>query len=198
MSPKRFQLIQLFFEAALPIYGILFWKWNFAFILFYFLLDWLANSVLTGLKIRKRYSFQQDEKNNSKWIVRLMLACAFFAPTFLFAFKLLNHIYLPFNLWSSFEEFFFYEDMGVSQGYVLFPLIAFNAWSQYRMQFSLPQRFKTTTITTLVNSYLLQNLFILGGTLLCFTLSFIVSVPELTYSLLLIGGCVVFRFFKRN
>lgn len=198
MNPKRMQIIQLLLEAGIPILGMLFWKWNLAFILFYYVFDWLASTLLTGAKIKKCIDYLGGGVFRSNWYVFACVAIALILPSILFANYFLHNLSSDFKFLNEFKRFFFYKDMGIEQGYLLLPLVLLNAWTQYRMQFLITQAHTRTNELVIVKKYLLQNGLILVGILLCFGISAVVQLNEWIYISLLLVSTSVFRFFVRT
>lgn len=55
-------------------------------------------------------------------------------------------------------NFFFYKDMGFSQGYILLPLIIVSAYMSYKTEFVLLGKFTQLTVKQLNSEYLRNNL----------------------------------------
>jgi hypothetical protein len=198
MNAKRLQIIQLLLEAGIPIFGMLFWNWNLAFILFYYVFDWLASTLLTGAKIKKCIDYLGGGIFRSNWYLFGFISITLILPSLVFANYFLNNVSNDFSFFKEFERFFFYKDMGIEQGYLLLPLVLLNAWTQYRMQFLITQAHTRTNELAIVKKYLLQNGLILIGILLCFGISAVVQLNEWIYIGILLLSTSTFRFFVRT
>lgn len=198
MSPKRMQLIQLLLEAGIPILGVFLWNWNLAFILFYYIFDWLASSLLTAAKIKKCIDYLGGGVLRSKWYLFAFISVALILPSCIVGNLFLNHTLNDYSFLKEFERFFFYKDMGIEQGYLLIPLVLLNAWTQYRMQFLITQAHTRTNELAIVKKYLLQNGLILIGVLLCYGISTLVQLNEWFYIGFLLVSTSTFRFFVRT
>ena len=138
VNPK---LIQLVGDALIPILGFFLWNWSLYFIILFYFLDLLTKIILQQLKSRKIIDFssktnlefsRSEQLQSLKWGVSSLLLFAF---VIFIVQQSMSFIYPDFNTKKELEHFFMYKEMGIEQGYVLVPLIAFMGYTQYKMEF---------------------------------------------------------------
>jgi hypothetical protein len=152
VNPK---LIQLFGDALIPILGFFLWNWSLYFIILFYFLDLLTKLILQQLKSRKIIDFSSktnlefskgDQLKSLKWGISSLLLFVF---VLFIVQQSMPFIYPDFNTMKELEHFFMYKDMGIEQGYILVPLIAFMGYTQYKMEFLKQGLFAKTTIQEL-------------------------------------------------
>jgi hypothetical protein len=146
MKPQL-RIIQLFLEAAIPILGYLFWDWSVYFILLFYILDMFADYIITHLKSNKILKAQGGEKSDwIKWGIFGLL-------TFALAISMMHLAVYAMSPQIDFTKevlaFWSFKELGLEQGYVLFPLVFFAAFQQYKMEFLMPGRFRTVHLKAL-------------------------------------------------
>lgn len=142
------KVIQLIGDLAIPVLGFYFWNWNIYFILLFFCLDMVGGEIALLLKARKIKEVQGiDQAKYGKtftFISLLVLALnIFFIHIGMFLYE------ENFQLWNEIHAFLSYTEMGIQQGYVLIPLIAMMAYTQYKVEFLLPRKFLTIRLKEL-------------------------------------------------
>lgn len=142
------KVIQLIGDLAIPVLGFYFWNWNIYFILLFFCLDMVGGEIALLLKARKIKEVQGiDQAKYGKtftFISLLVLALnIFFIHIGMFLYE------ENFQLWNEIHAFLSYTEMGIQQGYVLIPLIAMMAYTQYKVEFLLPKKFLTIRLKEL-------------------------------------------------
>lgn len=147
MNTKQ-KVIQLIGDLAIPVLGFYFWNWNIYFILLFFCLDMVGGEIALYLKARKIKEVQGiDQAKYGKtfsFISLLVLALnIFFIHIGMFLYE------ESFQLWNEIHAFLSYTEMGIQQGYVLIPLIAMMAYTQYKVEFLLPRKFLTIRLKEL-------------------------------------------------
>jgi len=102
-------LPRLLSELLLPLLGIIFWHWGFAFILWFVAIDVFTQLAL-GIFLR-----------NDRWDwLKVLVQCMELILVWLLI--SLNSV----QIWASFVAFFMYSDAGIPQGYLLLPLMIFS------------------------------------------------------------------------
>jgi hypothetical protein len=86
-----------------------------------------------------------------------------------------------------------YEEMGIPQGLLLLPLMAFAAYQQYKMNFLLPGRFRTISLNDFWKKHINMYILVFSATTLLLSSTFIVIFPEWVYVSVLIIASAVFR-----
>ena len=117
---KKIEIISaLLGDVALPLIGFLFWDWGFYFVSLFFLFDLLFRTFF----IKRRLRPLGELKNRNTIIFKAFL--------FTFLEVVLIHCivvgaFSHTKIGDSFIYFLTYEEMGISQGVVLLPLLLLN------------------------------------------------------------------------
>lgn len=132
-------------DVALPLIGYVFWKWNFYFILLFFILDQASRVIFLPWRL-KLTSLTSKEKN--QLIFRHLLQ-------FLIEVLLVHSVIFlqnkEINFLNEIQAFLTYEDMGIQQGFLLIPLILASEWMRIKNEL------KTGIIESKQVSLQLQN-----------------------------------------
>lgn len=141
---KKQLYIQLLSNLIIPVLGFWWWNWSLYFILLFYLLDLISSELVQYLKIKKIKSFvQQDPERlvpptKIYGFISLLFVVATIALIHLGMMLYQEGIDLKGELWN----FVTYKEMGIPQGFILLPLIFMMAYSQFKMDFLMTQRFK--------------------------------------------------------
>ena len=157
-------------DVALPLMGYFFWNWDLYFILLFFLLDQLARVVLLRWRMRLT-DLSSSEKRN-----QLLKASFLFLAELIIIHAVIFFQSPSTQFLDEFARFFHYKDLGVEQGYLLFPLVFFGEWMRINNELKLNivgQKQKVLLAKSLKNAFIRISFFalILG------TLSFVL-LPE--------------------
>lgn len=193
MSQRRALLIQTALEAAIPLLGYFFWHWDLSFLLLFYLLDWLLAYGILIAKGRKRLSFSGSKQERSLLVQRgsaglLLIA----AGSMLFGSGIVQ-LHPELHWGERVTSFLLYKDLGIEQGYVLIPLIVINGILQYRQQFLMTGRYRSTTTDELTRPFIFQGMLLLAIGALFLGIASLVSFPEMPAVILLIGGTSAYR-----
>jgi len=176
--------IQLIGDAVIPLAGALFFDWSLYFILIFYCLDLLASEVIIHLKSKKTIEFRGI--NKKEWMQRgvksgilLLVALAIIHVGVFF-------IQPGIDFQKELVDFMAYEEMGIQQGYILVPLIAFSAYQLYRMSFLMPARFRTVTMNEIWNPHLISLVIIIGFSGVSIGISQFIVFPDLAYTLAIV------------
>ena len=93
-------------------------------------------------------------------------------------------------------DFMSYEELGIPQGYILVPLIAFASYQLYRMTFLMPARFRTITMDEIWRPHLISLGIIIGFSVLVIGLSQLVVFHELIYVLGIVVISSAYQFWR--
>lgn len=191
LNPKYVQLVG---DAVIPLLGFFLWKWNLYFILLFYFIDMITKEVLLHVKSNKINVFTNNPLNKNRrndktlWIKYGSISLTLFIFVLLLIHLSLPSIMPNFNASVEIKNFWFYKEMGIEQGYVLVPLIAFMGITQYKVEFILPANFTRITIRDLWKSHIQAMLVILAFTGLTFGLVKFLTIPEWIFVI----GIVVF------
>lgn len=117
-------------DVLLPVIGFYAWHWSIYFLSLYLLLDMLFRALFN---FYRAYRIQNKEAFNTKQFIGSILLFMSFS-LFLILF---NHsLYPEKSFLKECSHFFWYKDMGISQGFILLPLLF---WGE-RMKFTLQMK----------------------------------------------------------
>ena len=180
-NPKHIQLVG---DAVIPVLGFFLWHWSLYFILLFYFIDLVTKEVLLHIKskkildYRKQINTDQFKKETRSWI-----KFGFFSLVLLISVLVLVQLSMPFiqqhfDYQHEIKKFWFYKEMGIEQGYVLVPLIAFMGYTQYKMEFLLPAIHTKISNSQLWNIHLKTMIILLAFTGLAFGLVHFIHFPE--------------------
>lgn len=180
----RQEYIQLIGDAVIPLAGAFFFDWSLYFILIFYCLDLLAQEVILHLKSKKTVEFRGIDKNiwstngiKSGVLLLFVLALIHVAVYF---------IEPGIDFKQQLYDFIMYEELGIPQGVVLVPLIAFSAYQLYKMTFLMPARFRTISLEEIWKPHLIAQLIIIGFAGLSIGISQFIVFPEIVYVLAIV------------
>ncbi len=193
INPKYIQLVS---DAVIPLAGILFWNWGLYFILVFYILDMLASEVMIHFKSKKSIEFYGKGKKTrfSYGIQSVLLLLLSFVAIHAAMFFIQPEI----NFKEEIFAFWTYEELGIQQGYVLAPLIAFGAYQQYKMTFLMPAKYRTIAHVDIWKSHIRASLVILSAAGLVIGLAQVTIISELIYVLMIVGVSSVYRLVFTN
>lgn len=174
VQPKYILLLS---DAFIPLLGLFVWNWSLYFILLFYLLDLLSREVLTHIKTREIYR-AQGMKNTGKWKQKGILSGLLFLVVVTTIHAALWWMNPNIDFLKELQLFWEYEELGVQQGYILVPLIAYAAYAQYRMSFLMPGRAKKVLMDTLWRQHFIALVLILAGAVLSILLATAVTLPD--------------------
>lgn len=192
IKPIHLRVFQLAAEIAIPLLGYFFWDWGFYFILLFFLLDYLVFTIFTFVKHLKIVRYRNTPYFfPTKQVLSTILLLTF---TIIFVFTALPLIG-PFDFSSETWEFLSYKEMGIPQGILLFPLVVYGGYAQYKMQFLMNGKFSQISATDNWKThffFLWMALFAAFGFLI---LSSFMVFPEFVYIGILLAGIAGLKWF---
>ncbi len=118
-------------DVALPLMGYFFWDWNLYFILLFFILDQLARVVFLPWRMKLTELNASEKRNQIIKAGFLFLSEVIIIHTVIF----FQNPSIEFG--EEFGRFFYYKDMGIEQGYLLFPLVFFGEWIRINNELKL-------------------------------------------------------------
>lgn len=190
INPKYIQLVG---EALIPLTGFFFWDWGLYFILLFYLLDMLASEAIIHLKSRKSIEFYgTGQKERVSYgiqsalllvlsIISIHTALYFIQPGIDFKHEVI--------------AFWTYEELGMQQGYLLAPLVAFGAYQHYKMTFLRQGKFRSLEHGDIWKSHLKAFLLIISACGIALGLSQVVELLEIVYVLGIVALSSAYQFF---
>jgi len=172
MNPQS-QKIQLLADLVLPLVGYYFWGWNIYFILFFFVLDVVAQIYFAFLKSQKITNFQQVKYP----VLHLLVSLIGYGITGVLLVYSLPFIVKGSDFYKELNSFLTYKEMGVPQLILLLPLIFVGGYMNYKVTFLQSKKYTTDNILFLWKDQLINSCALLIGVLLFTGVSFIVDLP---------------------
>lgn len=118
-------------DIGIPIFGFFFWNWSIYFICLFFLLDQVSKEVSGMIRMQ---SIRERVKLAPK--ARIIHQVSFILC--LLSVHLYVYMLHPEMIFlKEINAFFWFEDMGIAQGFILIPLILFSERLRYKMNTKL-------------------------------------------------------------
>lgn len=149
--------IEVLGDTIIPLLGYFLWEWDLYFIVLYFILELIFSEAFLHLKFYKIHAFK---KLNKSWLLHGIIG--FLALTTLILFMHVGFTFLipTIDFKTQISLFLSYEDMGIAQGYILFPLLFISGYQKYKMEFLRLKKYETVTIQNLWKSQLIKYFFV--------------------------------------
>jgi hypothetical protein len=191
LNPK---FIQAAADAAIPVIGYFLWEWNLYFILLFYILDVVASEIIAHLSARKIREYMglknMDLKHPIVSFFLLLVAC------------IVLHVFVGtavpgIDFKQEALAFWFYEDMGIPQGYVFVPLIVFVAIQRYRMEFLMRGKFRTTSLSDFWKQHFRMYFMLIGGTGVLVGVAQWATFPELVYVMTAVVATTMYTLYLK-
>lgn len=186
--------IQVFLESLIPLFGFFLWDWNLYFILLYYFLDLIADEVIMYFKTK---AINAVNPSQNKITYPVLSAMVLILGVYLIHLAMIR-IHPEIDFKNEVIRFWTYKELGVQQGYLLFPLIALAAYQNYRTGFLLSGKVKKVTQEYLWREHIKAGILIIGSSGLIFSLSFLFVFEEIYYVLTIVAGIAVYKLFWNN
>jgi len=191
VQPKYILLLS---DAIIPLLGLFVWDWSLYFILLFYLLDLLAREVLTHFKTREIYRVQ-GLKNKRKWQRKGFLSGMLFVGVVAAIHAAVWWMQPEIDFLKELQLFWEYEELGIQQGYILIPLIAYAAYAQYRMSFLMPGKAKNVLMDTVWRQHFIALLLILAGAIITALLGTFIPLEETLVVCLIVIAVGAYGYF---
>lgn len=189
------KFFQLASDALIPLLGYFLWDWNLYFIVLFYLLDYLVYEVFMHLKAKKIREIQGDHSVN--WFKLGLISSLLLLVNLLLVHLTMESIVPNINFSIEIVAFWQYKDLGIEQGYVLLPLIAFTGYQRYKMEFLMTGIFQKISIHRLFKNHIQAQLIALGCITLAFGLSHLIRLPELVYIIGIIALSGAYQILRK-
>ena len=93
------------------------------------------------------------------------------------------------------QLFWEYEELGIQQGYILLPLIAYAAYAQYRMSFLMPGKAKKVLMDTVWRQHFIALFLILAGVIITALLGTFIPLEETLVVCLIVIAVGTYGYF---
>lgn len=182
-------------EALIPLFGFFAWDWSLYFILLFFLLDVLANEALMHAKTLKikRYSQKVSVRKWCLYGALGALGLLVFSASVHLGMKY-YHPVIDFR--KEVVNFLSYTEMGIAQGYILFPLVAFAAYLSYKTEFIRPGRFRSEDYRAMWKQHLVQYLLLIAFSALVAVLASSFRFSESIVLFVILIGMIGFKWIE--
>lgn len=131
--------IQLLSNLLIPVLGFWVWNWNLYFILLFYILDIVSSEIVHFLKVRKIKAIQKPSNIPVPTKVYSFVSILF-VILIVAEINIGMKLYHPeLNFEKEIRDFLMYKEMGISQGFVLLPLVGLMAYTSYKAEFLMPK-----------------------------------------------------------
>jgi hypothetical protein len=128
---RQEKISSLIGDIGIPIIGFFFWNWSIYFICLFFLLDQVSKEVsgLVRIKaIRQRVKLpSRSYVIHASSFVLCVLAVHFYVYT----------LHPKINFLKEMNDFFWFNDMGIAQGFILIPIVLLTERLRYKLNTKL-------------------------------------------------------------
>ncbi|MCH2223213.1 MAG: hypothetical protein MK066_00495 [Crocinitomicaceae bacterium] len=194
INPRYIQLVG---DAAIPLLGFFIWDWSLYFILLFYFIDLLMSEVLMHVKSSKIIVFQGEEQRSS-WIYQGAISLLILLAGITAIHGAMAQIDLGIDFQDELIAFWSYTELGIQQGYILVPLIAFAGYQQYKLTFLMRAKYRTAEVRNIWKRHHITLILLLSSAGVALGLSFFVTLPEMIYVLLIVVGCTTYSWFFKN
>jgi hypothetical protein len=157
---RQEKISSLIGDIGIPIIGFFFWNWSIYFICLFFLLDQISREV-SGI-IRMQHVRERVRLHQRAYLWNGMIFIMCLLAVHFYVYKLHPEI----NFLHEMSAFFWYKDMGIAQGFILFPIVVFSERLRYKMNMKLFTNemhvqhwfIHTTQLTAYVTLFLMLSL----------------------------------------
>lgn len=124
---RQEKISSLLGDVGIPVLGFFFWNWSIYFICLFFLLDQVSKEVsgiirMQSLSQRVKLAFRTYFVNALSFVLCL-IAVHFYVYM----------LHPKINFLKEINNFFWFKDMGIAQGFVLIPMVLFSERLRYKM-----------------------------------------------------------------
>jgi hypothetical protein len=183
--------MQLIADALIPVLGFFWWNWSLYFIVLFYLLDYTSNEAIMHFKAKKIAVYQGVDKR--VWLKKGLTSFLLFICAFVLIHLAMRSISPNIQFLKELISFWNYKDMGIEQGYILFPLIAIVSYQRFKMEFILPKRFQKITMLELWKPHLTGHLILIGSIAFVIGLGGFIILPEAVY---IIGIVIISSIYQ--
>jgi hypothetical protein len=176
---KNQKIMQLLADALIPVLGFFWWNWSLYFIVLFYLLDYTSNEAILHFKAKKIAVYQGVDKR--VWLKKGLVSFLLFICAVALIHLAMRSISPNIQFLKELISFWNYKDMGIEQGYILFPLIAIVGYQRFKMEFILPKRFQKITMLELWKPHLTGHLILIGSIAFVIGLGGFIILPEAAY-----------------
>jgi hypothetical protein len=191
----KLKLFQTFGEISIPVLGYFFWSWTLFDIALFYLLDFIMLGVLFHVKLKKIEEFHEKKQ---RFFPLILIQLLLFLIIIFLSHVIFSKIIVDFNFFKEFKRFFFLKDMGLPQGYFLFPLIVYAAYLNFKMNFISTKLYTKTTLETLKKQHFVSLFLTISMLGVLFGISHFFHLNAIPILVLLILSTSCFSLFWKR
>jgi len=196
MKSKQ-KYIQLLFEALIPVLGFFVWDWSLYFILLFYFIDVLTGEFIVHLKSKKIVAVQGPQQKSS-WRSKGAMSFMLLAVSFALVHFAVWSIHPKIDFVQQIVDFWTYTELGVQQGYILLPMVALLGYQQYKMEFLIKGKDRTTELPVVWQKHISTLLAFLGFSGVVLGLSQFIVFHEVVYVLAIVIATGAYNFVFRD
>ena len=190
---NRQSLVQLFGDAVIPLAGVFLFEWSLYFILLFYCLDMIANEIIAHLKSKKIIEF--NGKDKKAWVISGLKSVLLMIISLVTIHVAVYFIHADIDFKKEFVAFMMYEELGIPQGYVLVPLIAFSSYQVYRMNFLMPAKFRSIQLEEVWRPHIQSLIVIILAAGASIGLSQLIIFPDWAYVIIIVLVAFSYQFW---
>lgn len=190
LNPKYVQLVG---DALIPLLGFFLWNWSLYFIILFYFLDLFSSEIIIHLKSKKTVEFQGTSGLKLNWIKWGITSFASLTLAIIMIHFAMYFIAPGIDFTKEAIDFWNYEEMGIKQGYILFPLVFFVSYQQYRMMFLMTGRFRNNQVILMWKKHVAPLILVIAFAGFCLGISWFFHLPEVFYVLGIIAITTAYK-----
>ena len=188
VNPKYIEVLG---DTIIPLLGYFLWEWNLYFIVLYFILELIFSE---GFMYLKSHALQASKRG---WFIPATLG--FFALSTLIILIHLGFIFLipTIDFKTQISLFLSYEDMGIAQGFIIFPLLFISGYQRYKLEFIRLNKHETLSVQQLWRTQWVKYIFVLLLIGFCALMLLIGINNSLTYLVIILLASASFKVLSK-
>lgn len=195
MNKNKQTIIKLLGDVIIPLLGYFLWNWSLYFILLFYIIDLFVTEFLVHLKIKKIKDYS-EKISKKEWLI-------YGGISFLCLIILVGMIHLSIksihpniHFFNEIIAFLSYEEMGLAQGVILLPLIAFMGYTSYKTEFLIPQLFKKIDALQLLKNRIVMLGFAIIFAGFCVIIANYTTLSDVSYLISILVVMSAYQLYK--
>jgi hypothetical protein len=191
VNPKYIEVLG---DTIIPLLGYFLWEWSLYFIVLYFIFELIFSEGFMYLKYYKSHAFQASKRG---WFIPATLG--FVALSTLIILIHLGFIFLipTIDFKTQISLFLSYEDMGIAQGFIIFPLLFISGYQRYKLEFIRLNKHETLSVQQLWRTQWVKYIFVLLLIGFCALMLLIGINNSLTYLVIILLASASFKVLSK-
>ena len=195
MNKNKQTIIKLLGDVIIPLLGYFLWNWSLYFIILFYIIDLFVTEFLVHLKIKKIKDYS-EKISKKEWVI-------YGGISFLCLIILVGMIHLSIksihpniHFFNEIIAFLSYEEMGLAQGVILLPLIAFMGYTSYKTEFLIPQLFKKIDALQLLKNRIVMLGFAIIFAGFCVIIANYTTLSDVSYLISILVVMSAYQLYK--